>query len=173
MMLIFFSILSTPFIYYPRSRPSRGIVSPLNSSINGFEITPEWHVVESNLLSKKNVRPDIVTKFYTPALGVFCITQPIPFYLTLESSAVSLAAFLPFSPTASTSGSRKVMRVQLMRQTTVDIRYAQVTFSYLFAHNFNTRGTGRLKKSRLTSGELTRLAMALLHLSSVNLISRI
>ena len=169
MILTFFSIVSTPFIYYPRSRPSRGIVSPLNSSVNGFEITPEWHVVESSLRSKKNVRPDIVTKFYTPALGVFCITQPIPFYLTLESSAVSLAAFLPFSPTASTSGPRKVMRVQLMRQTTVDIRYAQV----IFVHNFNTRGTGRLKKSRLTSGELTRLAMALLHLSSVNLFSRI
>jgi hypothetical protein len=129
MMLIFFSIVSTPFIYYPRSRPSRGIVSPLNFSINGFEITPEWHVVESNLRSKKHVRPDIVTKFYTPALGVFCITQPIPFYLTLESSAVSLAAFLPFSPTTSTSGPRKVMRVQLMRQTTVDIRYAK---SHLF-----------------------------------------
>ena len=105
-------------------------MSPLKSSTDGFEITPEWNVVESNLRSKTVVRPDIVTKFYTPALGVFCITQPIPFYLTLESSAVSLAAFLPFSPTSSTSGPRKVMRVQLMRQTTADVRYAQVTFSY-------------------------------------------
>jgi hypothetical protein len=114
--------VSTPFIYYPRSRPSQGTPSPLLPSINGFEITPEWHVLKSNLLSKKSVRPDIVTKLYTPALGVFCITQPIPFYLTLESSAVSLAAFLPFSPTGRALGPRKSMRVQLMRQTTVDVK---------------------------------------------------
>ena len=121
--MLVLSIVSTPFIYYPRSRPSRGIAFPLKFSTDGFESTPEWQVVESKLRSKKVVRPDIVTKFYTPALGVFCITQPIPFYLTLESSAVSLAAFLPFSPTATASGPRKAMRVQLMRQTTVDVRY--------------------------------------------------
>ena len=91
--------------------------------MNGFEITPEWHVLESNLRSNKVVRPDILTKLFTPALRVFSITEPIPFYLTLESSAVSLAAFLPFSPTARTSGPHKVTRVQLMRQTTVDVRY--------------------------------------------------
>lgn len=60
------------------------------------------------------------------------MTQPIPFYLTLESSAVSLAAFLPSSPTENTSG-HKTMRVQLMRQASVDTRYG---FSYLFVHRF-------------------------------------
>jgi len=68
------------------------------------------------------------------------MTQPIPFYLILESSAVSLAAFLPFSPTAGTLGPRKVMRVQLMRQTTVDVRYGQVTSLISCVHIY-TRNT--------------------------------
>ncbi|KAF8798925.1 hypothetical protein BYT27DRAFT_6884225 [Phlegmacium glaucopus] len=115
-------IVSTPFVYYPRSCPPQRIPSPLTPSRDGFEVTQGWKVFESVLHSKKSVRPDIVTKLYTPGLRVFCITQPIPFYLTLESSAVSLAAFLPLSPTANTSASRKVTRVRLMRQTTVDVK---------------------------------------------------
>ena len=137
--ILFVSIVSTPFIYYPRSRPLRGIPAPFLPSVNGFEITPEWHVLECNLLSKKTIDPDIAAKLYTPALGVFCMTQPIPFYLTLESSAVSLAAFLPFSPTGSTSGPRKSMRVQLMRQTTVDVKYGPAAVFFLICllvHHF-------------------------------------
>ena len=113
-------------------------------------------------------RPDIVTKLYIPASRVFAVTQPIPFYLTLESSAVSLAAFLPFSPKAGTSSAGKVTRVQLMRQTTVDVKYRQV---YVLLLNFffnNTLGTRRMVRLRLTSGELTTLAKAPLQLSSVN-----
>ena len=68
-------------------------------------------------------------KLFTPMLRVFSITQPIPFYLTLELSAVLLATFLPFSPVAGTSGAHKLMCVQLMRQTTVDI---WVECSHLF-----------------------------------------
>ena len=117
-------IVSTPFIYYPRSRAPRRIPSPLLYSRNGFDYSPEWQIFESILRSKKTERPDIVTKLYIPASRIFAVTQPIPFYLTLESSAVSLAAFLPFSPKAGTSS--KVTRVQLMRQTAVDIKYRQV-----------------------------------------------
>ena len=89
------------------------------------------------------MRPEseIVTKFYTPAPGFSCITQPIPFYLTLESSFVSLASCLPFNPTASISGPRNVMRVQLMRQTTVDARYGPSHFLFICSQLKYTRTT--------------------------------
>jgi len=60
------------------------------------------------------------------------MSQPIPFHLTIQSSAVSLAAFLPFSPTANvnTLSQRKITRLQLMRQTTVDVRWVVWRFIY-------------------------------------------
>ncbi|KAF4617594.1 hypothetical protein D9613_005955 [Agrocybe pediades] len=112
------SVVSTPFIYFPRSRPASPIPPPLVHSPAGFGLTPEWKVFESVLPSKSPVRPDIKAKIYVPASRVFCISQSIPFHLTFESSAVSLAAFLPLSPTANTRSTL----VQLMRQTTVDVR---------------------------------------------------
>ncbi|KAF8158178.1 hypothetical protein B0H34DRAFT_707732 [Crassisporium funariophilum] len=116
------SIVSTPFIYYPRSRPASAIPAPLVANATGFQPTPSWRVFESSMRSKSTTRDDITTKFYIPTSRMFYMSEPIPFHMTLEASAVSLAAFLPFMPTAHTSGPVKVTRVQLMRQTTVDVR---------------------------------------------------
>ncbi|KDR82877.1 hypothetical protein GALMADRAFT_238510 [Galerina marginata CBS 339.88] len=117
------TVVSTPFVYYPRSRPSSPIPPPLQHGPDGFIATPDWKVFESVLHSKSSTRPNIVTKLYVPASRVFCMSKPIPFHLSLESSAVSLAAFLPMGPTANNGVSaRKITRVQLMRQTTVDVR---------------------------------------------------
>ncbi|PPQ92855.1 hypothetical protein CVT25_004343 [Psilocybe cyanescens] len=113
--------VSTPFIYFPRSRPASSIPLPLQHRSTGFISTPEWKMFQSVLHSKSPTRPHINVKFYVPAARVFCMFKKIPFHLTLESSAVSLAAFLPLSPSANTLG-RKATRVQLMRQTTVDVR---------------------------------------------------
>lgn len=119
--------VSTSFIYFPRSRPASPIPQSLYHTASGFHVTPDWKVFESVLRSKTTVRPDIITKFYLPTSRIFSMTQPIPFCLTLESSAVSLAAFLPFGPTSRTLG-RKMTCVQLMRQTTVDVRWVGSLF---------------------------------------------
>ncbi|CAA7262955.1 unnamed protein product [Cyclocybe aegerita] len=116
------TVVSTPLIYYPRNRPASPLPLPLQHLHSGFQVTPDWKAVETVLRSKSAVRPDITARLYVPASRTFCMSQPVPFHLTLHSSAVSLAAYLPMSPTAKTLSPRKVTRVQLMRQTTVDVR---------------------------------------------------
>jgi len=114
--------VSTPFVYFPRSRPASPIPRPLKHFSSGFDVnTPDWKLFESILHSRSAVRPNITAKLFVPSSRVFCMSKPIPFHLSLESSAVSLAAFLPLGPTANTIG-RKATRMQLMRQTTVDVR---------------------------------------------------
>ena len=115
------SHVSTPFVYYPRSRPASPMPLPLMHSSAGFLLTPDWKVFESVIISKSPARPNIVAKLYVPASRIFCMSQPIPFHLSFESSPVSLAAFLPLSPASSSVG-RRITRVQIMRQTTVDVR---------------------------------------------------
>ncbi|KAJ3504111.1 hypothetical protein NLJ89_g8111 [Agrocybe chaxingu] len=95
------TVVSTPLIYYPRNRPASPLPLLLQHLHSGFQVTPDWKAVETILRSK---------------------SAPVPFHLTLHSSAVSLATYLPMSPTAKTLSPRKVTRVQLMRQTTVDVR---------------------------------------------------
>jgi len=115
--------VSTPFKYFPRTRPSTPIPFPLQYRAGvGFLATSDWKVFECILYSKSPTRPNIMANLYIPASRVFCMTQPIPFYLTLESSAVSLAMFLPFGPTTANSTPQRITRIQLMRQTTVDAR---------------------------------------------------
>lgn len=48
------STLSTPFIYYPRTAPARGIPPRLEprTCIPGLHITPEWRVHESHIASR-------------------------------------------------------------------------------------------------------------------------
>lgn len=115
--------VSTPFKYFPRTRPAVPIPLPMQYRVGaGFLATSDWKLFESTLCSKSQSRPHIGVKLYIPASRVFCMTQPIPFHLTFESSAVSLAVFLPFGPTAANPTARKVTRIQLLRQTTVDVR---------------------------------------------------
>lgn len=117
-------VVSTPFIYYPRTRPAVQIPAPLILSRhkNGFEPDADWRCSESVILSRSPIRQDIIAKLYIPASRIFCMKKPIPFHLTFESSAVSLAAFLPLSPSMNTVSKHRATRVQLMRQTTVDVR---------------------------------------------------
>lgn len=51
------------------------------------------------------------------------MSERIPFHLTLTSSAYSLAAFMPYGPTPSLlSPSKQHTRIQLLRQSVVDVR---------------------------------------------------
>jgi len=116
--------VSTPFVFYPRSRPAIPLPSPLQSFGTDLRSTPGWEILEYVLRSKATARPDVVTKLFIPASRTYCISQPIPFYLSFESTAsISLSAFLPFSPTSGNSPSKKITRVQLIRQSSVDIKY--------------------------------------------------
>jgi len=115
--------VSTPFIYYPRTRPAVPLPSPLVRAEGGFIERPEWKMYPS--LLKANLKAnaqDIHVKLYLPASRIFCASKAIPFHITFESSAYSLAAFLPFGPTTRTSGKLRATRIQLMRQSTVDVR---------------------------------------------------
>ncbi|KIJ17626.1 hypothetical protein PAXINDRAFT_167632 [Paxillus involutus ATCC 200175] len=121
--------VSTPIMYLPRTRPSVPIPAPLtaNASCGGFVETPQWKMFSSTATTKQRGVRDLVAKLYLPATRIFCVRQPIPFYLSFHSNAASLAAFLPFAPVAGLlSPKRQLTRIQLMRQTTVDVRNAMV-----------------------------------------------
>ncbi|KAJ7653481.1 hypothetical protein B0H17DRAFT_1100695 [Mycena rosella] len=116
--------LSTPFIYYPRTRPAVPIPSPLVRAEGGFISRPEWSLYDSvlNANNSKAGAQDIRVKFYLPASRIFCASGKIPFHVTFESTAYSLALFLPYGPTTGNSGKLRATRIQLMRQSTVDVR---------------------------------------------------
>lgn len=136
--------VSTPFIYYPRSRPAVPLPPRmvLSSSAPGVVESPEWRCFESRIPARTVGVTDIITKvrvsrgaspqsplvltvlqLYIPASRVFCMTEPIPFHLSLESSAYSLAAFMPYGPTASLlSASKQHTEIRLLRQSNVDVR---------------------------------------------------
>ncbi|KAJ7601205.1 hypothetical protein C8J56DRAFT_912438 [Mycena floridula] len=114
--------VTTPFVYYPRTRPAVPMPSPLRRAHHGFHSDrTDWKVYESSIRCKAAGGQDIVTKLYIPASRIFCMSRPIPFHLTLQSSAHSLAVFLPYGPMANLLGKRPT-RIQLMRQATVDVR---------------------------------------------------
>ncbi|KAH7885431.1 hypothetical protein F5I97DRAFT_2033493 [Phlebopus sp. FC_14] len=118
--------VTTRFLYHPRTRPSVPIPLPLtiNPSRTGFNETPQWKVFTSTVTANRGGQ-DIAVKLYLPATRIFCVSQPIPFHLSFNSSSMSLAAFLPLAPVAGLlSPKRQFTRIQLMRQTTVDVRNA-------------------------------------------------
>ncbi|KAJ6532956.1 hypothetical protein B0H19DRAFT_965393 [Mycena capillaripes] len=116
--------VSTPFIYYPRTRPSDPLPSPLPPPEAGrFIERPDWRVYHSDIkVNAESGIQDIAVKFYFPVSRIFCASQGIPFHLTFESDAHSVAAFLPYAPTADTSGKSHATRIQLMRQSAVDVK---------------------------------------------------
>ena len=64
-------------------------------------------------------------QLYVPSSRVFCMTESIPFHLCFISSSHSLAAFLPYAPIPSLlSPFRQHTRIQMLRQSSVDVRYA-------------------------------------------------
>ncbi|CAL1712360.1 unnamed protein product [Somion occarium] len=100
--------VSTPFVYYPRSRPALGLPGPMTITTvyPGVLESADWTCFDTVMAAKSRGVKDIVAKLYIPASRVFCLSEPIPFHLTFASSAVSLAAFLPY----------------VLRQSSVDVR---------------------------------------------------
>ncbi|KAJ7852835.1 hypothetical protein B0H14DRAFT_2759493, partial [Mycena olivaceomarginata] len=94
--------VSTPFIYYPRTHPPSPLPFPMYCMEAGiFEEQPAWNAYQS--IAKTNPKSgvqDIGVKLCLPASRIFCI----PFHITMESDAHSLAAFLPYAPVAGKSG---------------------------------------------------------------------
>ena len=99
-------------------------------------------------------------QLYLPASRVFSITQPIPYHVMFGSSAFSLAAFLPYGPTATILAPNKhFTRIRVLRQSIVDVRYAALGSSS-FAPAILTQscpGTHLSWGRRLTSGGWTSL----------------
>ncbi|GBE85295.1 hypothetical protein BKA93DRAFT_789659 [Sparassis latifolia] len=124
------STISTPFVYYPRSRPAVPLptmfVMRQNPGDTSLVQVTEWQCYESVLTSKTQGGKDITAKLYVPALRVYCMAQSIPFHLIFASSAFSLAAFLPLGPTTALPADKQPTRIQILRQTTVDVRNTTV-----------------------------------------------
>ncbi|OSD07311.1 hypothetical protein PYCCODRAFT_1359167 [Trametes coccinea BRFM310] len=121
--------ISTPFVYYPRSRPASPLPEPMRQSYDTFKFvqTPEWRCWESTMKAKSKSAKDIYCQLFIPASRVFSITQPIPFHIMFTSSAFSLAAYLPYGPTANIlSPSKHFTHIRILRQSTVDVRNAMI-----------------------------------------------
>lgn len=114
--------VNTPFLYRPRTRPPSAAPPPLITNNSGFVLAPEWTLLESVLPSRQPGLQGIATKLYIPSSRTFYMRESIPFHLSLHSTSMSLATYLPLSPTAKTLNNRKSTQVQLMRQSTVDVR---------------------------------------------------
>lgn len=69
-----------------------------------------------------NIDPGFWHQLYLPTTRIFCMHQPIPFSVMFSSSAMSLASFLPLGPTVSSSLKKQHTKIQLLRQTIVDVR---------------------------------------------------
>ncbi|CDO77139.1 hypothetical protein BN946_scf184657.g14 [Trametes cinnabarina] len=123
------STISTPFVYHPRSRPASPLPEPMRQSYDTFKFveSPQWHCWEATMRAKSASAKDIHCQLYIPATRVFSITQPIPFHIMFSSSAFSLAAYLPYGPTANIlSPSKHFTHIRVLRQSVVDVRNAMV-----------------------------------------------
>ncbi|KAF7768552.1 hypothetical protein Agabi119p4_7795 [Agaricus bisporus var. burnettii] len=114
------TVVTTPFLYHPSTRPSGPLPPALVwSRLQGFGLTPEWRIFETISTAKKSHLQDVVIKLLIPKSRVFALKQIIPFYVTFESSDASLSAFLPFAP-SNGSSSNKTTKIEIVRQATVD-----------------------------------------------------
>ncbi|KAF7799712.1 hypothetical protein EIP86_010954 [Pleurotus ostreatoroseus] len=95
--------VSTPFVYYPRTRPAAPLPPPMIASNKapGVVESADWRCFEAAIPARASGVSDIISKLYIPASRVFCMSERIPFHLTLSSTAYSLAAFMPYGPTPS------------------------------------------------------------------------
>lgn len=148
--------VSTPVFYNPRNQPPSPLPSPLPTDSSGFIPDDNWTCVESSIAAKGRGAQDIKTKLYIPASKTFSVAESIPFHLLLCSTPASLATFLPLSPSRNTLGRPKALRLQVMRQVTVDVRYVHSLFVQchnecsLFARNVIT-------SSRVAGREMWRV----------------
>ncbi|KAL0960777.1 hypothetical protein HGRIS_005798 [Hohenbuehelia grisea] len=118
--------ISTHFQYYPRTRPATAPPPPLLLTQHGFSEHPEWQAFDSMIHAKSGNLQDITTVLYIPKSRVFCMNEPIPFHVMFRSSAISLASFMPYCPSTSTTSTERMTKIQLLRQSTVDVRNTEV-----------------------------------------------
>ncbi|KAH8825435.1 hypothetical protein DL96DRAFT_1467234 [Flagelloscypha sp. PMI_526] len=119
--------LSTPFIYQPRTRPSQSLPQPLAvSPQSGFLPSPDWRCFQTIIKAKAAGRDDIHVKFYIPISRIFHYGSKIPFHVQYESTSFSLAGFLPYGPTSQGPPSRRMTKIEVTRQTVVDVRNADM-----------------------------------------------
>ncbi|KAI0755064.1 hypothetical protein C8Q80DRAFT_1117566 [Daedaleopsis nitida] len=140
--------VSTPFVYYPRSRPAAPLPSPMRQSFDTFKYieSPDWQVWESNMVARLPGAKDIACKLYLPSSRVFSITQPIPYHIMFSSSAFSLAAFMPYGPTATILAPNKhFTRIRVLRQSIVDVRNTMVLGTKTNIWRVDTIGEGEFR----------------------------
>ncbi|KAH9847954.1 hypothetical protein C2E23DRAFT_846414 [Lenzites betulinus] len=121
--------LSTPFVYHPRSRPAVPLPEPMYQSqeMEGFVKSPDWRCWDTTMVARTSGGKDIHCQIYLPSSRVFSITQSIPFHIVFSSSAFSLAAYLPYGPTATIlAPNKQFTRIRVLRQSTVDVRNALI-----------------------------------------------
>lgn len=93
---------------------------------HGFIDTPEWARFDGKMAARSPSNHDIATRLYLPRSRIFCLGQRIPFHVTFASSAISLAAFLPYGPLPSLLMPVKpATRIQVIRQSICDVRYVR------------------------------------------------
>ncbi|KAI1793364.1 hypothetical protein LXA43DRAFT_239772 [Ganoderma leucocontextum] len=140
--------VSTPFIYHPRSRPSVPLPAPMRQSSDTFKFipNPEWYRHESVMRARQAGGKDVVCELYLPTSRVFSITQAIPFHVMFCSSAFSLAAFMPYGPTATIlAPNKQFTRLCVRRQSTVDVRNELVLGTKTDIWRVDTIGEGDFK----------------------------
>ncbi|KAJ7645204.1 hypothetical protein DFH06DRAFT_1051471 [Mycena polygramma] len=119
------TIVSTPFNYYPRTRPAVPLPSSLVPRTEGgkFREHPGWKLYHYtiNANTEAGVR-DVAVTFYLPAIPIFSTSLGIPFHITFESDKSSLVAFRPYAPQVDTAAISQGTRIQVMRQSTVDVK---------------------------------------------------
>ncbi|KAG2147491.1 uncharacterized protein EDB93DRAFT_1147631 [Suillus bovinus] len=121
----FYRSVSTPFEYLPRTRPSSPLPPPLVPGQWGIVENSQWKVFPTLIHANQGAH-DIMVKLYLPASRTFCTQESIPFHIMFSSSATSLAAFMPFGPVVIASLKTQHTKIQLLRQTTVDVRNALI-----------------------------------------------
>lgn len=114
--------IATPVLYRPRSRPPAAIPPPLvTHPHHGLTETILWKAVTSTILANR-CDQGIIAKLHLPTPRIFCVQQPIPFYLSFHASSATLALFRPLAPfTRPSVRKMQTTRIRLMRQTSVDI----------------------------------------------------
>ncbi|KAK7057874.1 hypothetical protein R3P38DRAFT_2843477 [Favolaschia claudopus] len=116
--------LSTPFIYYPRTSPVHSLPAPLEWAKKGFTEQVGWKAYTYAIKTyPKSGLANIIVKLYVPASRAFWVSDSIPFHISFESeSDKTITEFQPFGP----AGALHATRLQLIRQSTSDVRGALV-----------------------------------------------
>ncbi|KAH9922872.1 uncharacterized protein BXZ73DRAFT_51201 [Epithele typhae] len=140
--------VSTPFVYLPRSRPAVPLPPPMRQGRNSskFIEDDDWRLSEAVMKARLAGGKDIHCQFYIPATRVFSVTEAVPFHVMFQSSAFSLAAFLPYGPTASIlAPNKQFTRVRVLRQSIVDVRNELISGTKTDMWRVDTIGEGEFR----------------------------